>query len=218
MSSSSIAPPTARPKQELPPVPKEITLSEGVTVKELAQSDAPHIWVPHSLGALKKRNIDPSAWADLRIGVPRGKGVAVYLAVGETEVGAVDGDLLIDTGSGAVHARGGSGSLNVDTGSGEVSVEEFEGELLVDTGSGYNTQSVVPVHVGLPGPGEVDVEVSFPGGGSRLTTVRRGVDPLSEGGQPVTVRVANWPGSGRSPSISFEASWSIAWNASIICS
>jgi hypothetical protein len=63
------------------------------------------------------------------------------------------------------------------------------GTGLVDTGSGYNTQSVVPVHVGLPGPGEVDVEVSFPGGGSRLTTVRRGVDPLSEGGQPVTVRV-----------------------------
>ena len=76
------------------------------------------------------------AWADLRVVVPRGKDLAVYLAVGETEVGAVDGDLLIDTGSGAVHARGGSGSLNVDTGSGEVSVEEFQGDLLVDTGSG----------------------------------------------------------------------------------
>ena len=49
---------------------------------------------------------------------------------------AVNGDLLIDTGSGAIHARGGSGSLNVDTGSGEVSVEEFQGDLLVDTGSG----------------------------------------------------------------------------------
>jgi lia operon protein LiaG len=76
------------------------------------------------------------AWADLRISVPRGKDVAVYLAVGETQVGAVEGDLLIDTGSGAVHAQGGSGSLNVDTGSGAVTVRDFRGDLLVDTGSG----------------------------------------------------------------------------------
>lgn len=76
------------------------------------------------------------AWADLRIGVPPGKDVALYLATGETEVGAVEGDLLIDTGSGAVNARGGSGSLNVDTGSGAVVVEDFQGDLLVDTGSG----------------------------------------------------------------------------------
>ena len=27
----------------------------------------PHVFVPHSLGALKKRNMDPSTWADLRI-------------------------------------------------------------------------------------------------------------------------------------------------------
>jgi hypothetical protein len=59
----------------------------------------------------------------------------------------------------------------------------------VDTGSGYNTQSVVPVHIGLPGPGEVDVEVIFPGRGSRLTTVAMGVDPRFQGGRPVTVRV-----------------------------
>lgn len=28
---------------------------------------APHVWVPHSLGAIKKRNMHPSTWADLRI-------------------------------------------------------------------------------------------------------------------------------------------------------
>jgi translation initiation factor IF-2 len=33
----TVAPPAARPKQELPPVPASITLSEGVTVKELAE-------------------------------------------------------------------------------------------------------------------------------------------------------------------------------------
>jgi len=83
------------------------------------------------------------AWADLRISVPRGKDLAVYLAVGEAEVGAVDGDLRIDTGSGEVHARGGSGSLNIDTGSGEVTVRDFRGDLLVDTGSGAVELSAV---------------------------------------------------------------------------
>ena len=39
----------------------------GIALQELAHSETPHIWVPHSLGALKKRNIDPSTWADLRI-------------------------------------------------------------------------------------------------------------------------------------------------------
>ncbi len=31
------------------------------------QKIAPHVWVPHSLGAIKKRNMDPSTWANLRI-------------------------------------------------------------------------------------------------------------------------------------------------------
>lgn len=76
------------------------------------------------------------AWADLRIVVPRGKDLAVYLAVGEAQVGAVEGDLLIDTGSGGIRAQGGSGSLNIDTGSGGVTVSDFRGDLMVDTGSG----------------------------------------------------------------------------------
>ncbi len=59
----------------------------------------------------------------------------------------------------------------------------------VDTGSGYDTQSVLPVFVGLPGPGAVDIEVIYPGGAARVTTVVREVDPRSQGGRPVTVRV-----------------------------
>ena len=39
----------------------------GVALNELAHSEAPHVWVPHSLGALKKRNTDPATWVDLRI-------------------------------------------------------------------------------------------------------------------------------------------------------
>jgi hypothetical protein len=76
------------------------------------------------------------AWADLRIAVPRGSDFALFLAVGETRMQDVDGDLLIDTGAGPVHARGGAGELEVDTGSGEVTVEGFDGDLTVDTGSG----------------------------------------------------------------------------------
>ena len=51
---------------------------------------------------------------------------------------------------------------------------------LVDTGSGYDTQSLLPVHLGLPHPGKVDIEVVFPGGGSRPVTVRAAaIDPAS---------------------------------------
>jgi len=63
------------------------------------------------------------------------------------------------------------------------------GTGLVDTGSGYDTQSLLPVFIGLPGPGEVDIEVIYPGGGARVTTVVRRVDPRSQGGRPVSVRV-----------------------------
>ncbi len=39
----------------------------GATLNDRAARRAPHVWVPHSLGALKKRNMDPSTWAGLRI-------------------------------------------------------------------------------------------------------------------------------------------------------
>ena len=39
----------------------------GVLLNRSGEEHVPHVWVPHSLGALKKRNMDPSTWADLRI-------------------------------------------------------------------------------------------------------------------------------------------------------
>lgn len=39
----------------------------GVRLNDSTQRGVPHVWVPHSLGALKKRNMDPSTWAGLRI-------------------------------------------------------------------------------------------------------------------------------------------------------
>ncbi|NNF14069.1 MAG: DUF4097 family beta strand repeat protein [Gemmatimonadetes bacterium] len=76
------------------------------------------------------------AWADLVIQVPAGRNLAVYQAVGEVDARDIDGDLLIDTGSGGVTAVDIAGALDVDTGSGSVMVRGVVGDLNVDTGSG----------------------------------------------------------------------------------
>jgi DUF4097 and DUF4098 domain-containing protein YvlB len=95
------------------------------------------------------------AGADLRIRVPAGRRLAVYLAVGKVSVANVDGErrvdahkapvtasgvkgeLTVDVGSGIVRVTDGQGLLNVDTGSGSVEVSRFKGrDLTVDTGSG----------------------------------------------------------------------------------
>ncbi len=39
----------------------------GAALNDRSGNPVPHVWVPHSLGALKKRNMDPSTWEDLRI-------------------------------------------------------------------------------------------------------------------------------------------------------
>lgn len=76
------------------------------------------------------------AHADLRVRVPAGKSVDVYVGAGRIAASRVDGDLRLDTASGPVRATGTRGALTVDTGSGSVTVEDAEGEVSVDTGSG----------------------------------------------------------------------------------
>jgi lia operon protein LiaG len=76
------------------------------------------------------------AHANLRITVPSGKRVAVYLAVGKVSVTNVEGDLWVDAASAPVTTSGTRGELNVDVGSGTVKVTQARGELSVDTGSG----------------------------------------------------------------------------------
>lgn len=51
---------------------------------------------------------------------------------------------------------------------------------LVDSGSGYNAQNDLPVHVGLAGPGRIDVEVTRIGKGRRIQTWRRNLDPRTQ--------------------------------------
>jgi hypothetical protein len=60
------------------------------------------------------------------------------------------------------------------------------GTGLVDTGSGYCSQNVMPVHVGLPSSGRVDIEATAMSTRGRKVTHLRGVTP---GRGIVTVRV-----------------------------
>ena len=39
----------------------------GVLANRLQSEPVPHLWIPHSLGALKRRNVDPAKWSQLRI-------------------------------------------------------------------------------------------------------------------------------------------------------
>ena len=76
------------------------------------------------------------AHADLRITVPMGKQLSLYLAVGKVSVTNVEGNLNIDAASAPVTTSNTRGDLNIDVGSGQVQVSNSRGDLSVDTGSG----------------------------------------------------------------------------------
>ena len=76
------------------------------------------------------------AWCDMKISVPKGQKITVHLGVGELNATNIDGDLVLDTASGAVSVRGGNGPLVADTGSGDVAITGHTGDALLDTGSG----------------------------------------------------------------------------------
>jgi lia operon protein LiaG len=97
------------------------------------------------------------AHADLRVTVPTGKQVSLYLAVGKVSVTNVDGDLSIDAASAPVTTLNTRGELRIDVGSGEVRVSQSRGDLSVETGSGaVNVSDVRGESVGIEtGSGEV---------------------------------------------------------------
>jgi DUF4097 and DUF4098 domain-containing protein YvlB len=76
------------------------------------------------------------AYADLRVRMPAGQRLSLYLAVGKVSVTNVNGELLVDGHSAPVTASGTKGTLVLDVGSGPVRVSGAEGSLSVDTGSG----------------------------------------------------------------------------------
>ncbi|MEE9207934.1 MAG: DUF4097 family beta strand repeat-containing protein [Gemmatimonadota bacterium] len=76
------------------------------------------------------------AHADLRVRVPSGQRIWLFLGAGEVSVSNVDGRLYVDVGSANVTSRDTQGYLNIDTGSGTVDVSGARGDVFVDTGSG----------------------------------------------------------------------------------
>lgn len=65
------------------------------------------------------------------------------------------------------------------------------GLRLVDTGSGYDSQSELPVHFGLPGAQPVDVTITMPLGGVRVSGTIRGIDPGAYRSRVLTVRLSD---------------------------
>lgn len=100
------------------------------------------------------------AHADMRVTVPEGKRVAIYLAVGRIMASNVNGHVRLDTHAGGVEARDMTGYLNIDTGSGSVQVAGMDGDLEIDTGAGsVRVSDVTGEEVGIDtGSGRVDAE------------------------------------------------------------
>lgn len=74
---------------------------------------------------ISSRRSGLDAYADLRVEVPRGQQLDLYIAVGRITASNVDGRILLDTRSGGVEARSMSGRLTIDTGSGSVRVRRM---------------------------------------------------------------------------------------------
>jgi lia operon protein LiaG len=83
------------------------------------------------------------AYADLRVSVPKGKNVALYLGVGKAFVSNVDGVIRVYVASADVAADRTRGSLRVETGSGNVDLRTASGDVTLSSGSGDITVSGV---------------------------------------------------------------------------
>ncbi len=86
---------------------------------------------------ISSRGSGLEAHADLRIQVPSGQRVALYVGVGAIEVSNVNGDLEVRTQASPVRARGVRGRLAARTGSGRVLLEDVQVDRAqASTGSG----------------------------------------------------------------------------------
>jgi hypothetical protein len=83
------------------------------------------------------------AYADLRVTIPKGKTVGLYLGVGKTFVTNVDGNIRVSVASADVSTDRTRGSLRVGTGSGNVDLRTASGDVRLETGSGDITASGV---------------------------------------------------------------------------
>jgi hypothetical protein len=119
------------------------------------------------------------ARADLRVQVPKGKTLALFLGVGSLSITNVDGDLRVDVASADATVRGTHGSLDIDSGSGTVKVSDVAGAITLDTGSGSTTVR------GIRGD-----RLSLDTGSGGLTVIDAAVDVLNadSGSGPVEIQ------------------------------
>jgi lia operon protein LiaG len=83
------------------------------------------------------------AYADVRVQVPAGKRVAVYLGVGKAFVTNVDGQIRVHVASADVAADRTRGALKIETGSGTIDLRDASGEVSLESGSGDITAANV---------------------------------------------------------------------------
>ncbi len=100
-------------------------------------------WAGHRI-RIKGGGSGTEAWTDLKILVPSGKDVAVYVGVGELGATHVTSDLRLSSNSGRVTVRDTKGNLIASTGSGGVDVRNATGEdVRISSGSGGITSNDV---------------------------------------------------------------------------
>ena len=73
---------------------------------------------------------------DLLVHLASGRELTLKSHVGQIEAHEINGNLMLDTGSGIISVVKHLGSLDLDTGSGDVMVTGARGKILIDTGSG----------------------------------------------------------------------------------
>jgi hypothetical protein len=142
------------------------------------------------------------AWADLKILVPAGKDVAVFIGVGElgatrvtsdlrlsassarVTVNGTKGNLVASAGSGGVEVRGATGDdVRLETGSGGVIANDVNGKRLrISTGSGGVTGS---------GLASEDLNISAGSGSIRVDDVRAPRARLSAGSGGIRLEFAS---------------------------
>jgi DUF4097 and DUF4098 domain-containing protein YvlB len=143
------------------------------------------------------------AAANLRVLIPVGKRVAVYVGVGKVDVRNVDGDLTVDAASADIAARGTRGRLVLETGSGNIRVQGAEGDLALDTGSGDVSVTGFrngPLRIDT-GSGEVtgadlsaeELHIDTGSGGIKLTGVTAPRLSLDTGSGDIRVELTNSP-------------------------
>jgi lia operon protein LiaG len=143
------------------------------------------------------------AWADLKILVPSGKDIAVYLGVGELGATHVTADLRLNSMSGRVTVRDTKGNLIASTGSGGVDVRNASGDdVRIASGSGGITSNDVSgTHRlristgsgGVTGSGATseDLEISSGSGTIRMDDARAPRARLSSGSGGIRVGFAS---------------------------